>query len=159
MLSVRRNSRTVHNGRLYLLLVLLAMLGALATAVPASAATGPEARPAAGRATVAPSNVHDRQDCSAHLCLSVRFDGFFGYNVKQMAAWLPDADRKGHFEFFGPAGHIANSADRVWHINETYEINGLWTGNAGALWCVRFWVYNAATRHWGTISGNYCIRS
>lgn len=126
-----------------LLLAAAALLSVLVAAAPASA-------------VVTPANLHDTNNCSAHLCLSVRYDGILGWNVKQLAAWLPDANRKGHFEFFGPAGHIANSADRVWRINETYEINGLWTGNGGALWCVRFWVYNASTRHWGTISGNYC---
>jgi hypothetical protein len=127
-----------------LLLAAAALLSVLVAAAPASA-------------VVTPANLNDTTNCSAHLCLSVRYDGILGWNVKQLAAWLPDANRKGHFEFFGPAGHIANSADRVWRINETYEINGLWTGNSDALWCVRFWVYNASTRHWGTISGNYCI--
>jgi hypothetical protein len=104
----------------------------------------------------ATSNINDRTDCSPKLCLSLSFDGFFGYNVKQTAAWIT-TDRRGHFEFFGPGGHIANSVDRVWRRNEYFEINGLWTGNEGALWCARFWVYNTATKHWDTISGNYCI--
>ena len=140
----------------WILLLALALMSIAGAAVPAGAASAP-GHPAAG--VVAPANVRDQTNCSAHLCLSVKFDGFLGYNAKQLAAWLPDADRKGHFEFFGPGGHIANSVNRVWHINEFYEVNGLWTGNGGALWCARFWVYNAATRHWGTISGNYCLAS
>ena len=72
-----------------LLLAAAALLSLLAAAAPASA-------------VVRPANIHDTMDCSAHLCLSVKYDGTLGWNVKQLAAWLPDANRKGHFEFFGP---------------------------------------------------------
>ena len=75
-----------------LLLAAAALLSVLVTAAPASA-------------VVRPANINDTMDCSAHLCFSVKFDGILGWNVKQLAAWLPDANRKGHFEFFGRLAH------------------------------------------------------
>jgi hypothetical protein len=121
-----------------------------AGAAPARAATGGETALAAGP-------THSRLTCDEFLCLEVQYDGYFGDNVRHLAAWLANNPRTGHFQFFGPGGHIANSVQKTWRRAEYFGVGGFWTGNSGALWCVRFWVYNNG--HWDTISGNYCQRA
>ena len=62
----------------------------------------------------------------------------------------------GHFEFFGPAGHIANSVTKTWGGGETYSYSRFMTGNKGALWCARFWAYYTPSG-WFNDSGNICV--
>ena len=130
----------------------LALAGAVAVlltalAVPAGAA------PAAGSAAAA---IHTRSSCNSRICLQTRYDGYFGHNVRGMTSWLK-YQRRGHFQFFGPAGHIANSDNRTWIAYEAFDYNRFMTGNSDALWCARFWVYNNG--HWDDDSGIVCTNS
>jgi hypothetical protein len=158
----RRGANTSGQRSAYRGLVLLGVVALLvgALVIPASAApasTGPAGAATGGQTALAAGPTHGRLTCDAFLCLEVTYDGYFGFNVRRMAAWLANNPRTGHFEFFGPGGHIANSVQKTWRRAEYFGVNGFWTGNRGALWCVRFWVYSNG--HWGTISGNYCQRA
>jgi hypothetical protein len=93
--------------------------------------------------------------CNDWICTSVKLDGYRGHNVTNVTVRTKKA-LQGHFEVFGPGGHIANSETRSWQKDEMYGVEGFWHGNTGDLWCGRFWIYqNGAYRN---VSGNVCVK-
>ncbi|WP_137726570.1 hypothetical protein [Prescottella subtropica] len=73
-----------------------------------------------------------------------------------MYGWLDGgAARVGHFQFFGPNGWQYSGVNRTWGPGEKDQWTGLATGNAGDLWCARFW--EGSNGNWIDITGPICV--
>jgi hypothetical protein len=155
----RTGARGRQPGRLGV--VLLGIVATLLTALVGPAGAAPVGRFSGDRSATTDlqattAAIHTRSSCNSRICLETRYDGYFGHNVRGMTAYLKYGQR-GHFQFFGPAGHIANSDTRTWVAWEAFDYNRFMTGNSDALWCARFWVYNNG--HWADWSGIVCTNS
>ncbi len=77
-------------------------------------------------------------------------------NISEMYGWLDGgAARVGHFQFFGPNGWQYSGVNRTWGPGEKDQWTGLATGNAGDLWCARFW--EGSNGNWIDITGPICV--
>lgn len=53
----------------------------------------------------------------------------------------------GHWELFGPYGHIRSSDGAYWANNSSFSWSGYQDGSSNQLWCARYWDHTIAGPH------------
>lgn len=88
------------------------------------------------------------------LCVS--FEGHTDPDPFRMTTTM-HADRSpyGHWEFFGPRGHIASSGDGYSYRGQGFGWNQWFDGGWGDLWCARFWELRGGT--YIQVTQNVCV--
>ncbi|AQA21611.1 hypothetical protein BTZ20_0775 [Rhodococcus sp. MTM3W5.2] len=92
------------------------------------------------------------------VCNTTVFNSFnpWAHDVAQMQGRLEGGiSRVGHFQFWGPNGFVYNGVNRGWGPGERDTWVGYAPGNAGALWCARFW--EGGNGNWVDVSGPICV--
>jgi hypothetical protein len=108
---------------------------------------------AASASHVFAAKISTKRQCKSgdKICTEIRIDE--NQDVSQITLTAQEP-LQGHFEVFGPGGHIANSPTALWQAGERFPVYGSWAGNHGDLWCGRFWIFK--NNQYVNISGNIC---
>lgn len=84
---------------------------------------------------------------SDRVSVTVWYDGCLDYLVRMRASIRGEA-RHGHFEFYGPDGHLTNSATRVWSAADLAKMGDYHLPSKdGDRWCARFWEHRDGGVH------------
>lgn len=142
---------------------LLLLAGLAATARPALAST---AEAAVTTRAVASAPNSDRtalveyvkcQESSPGVwfTLCVSFEDYLDPDVFRMTTTVHGQSPYGHWEFFGPHGHIADSGNGYFSTGQGFGWNQFMTGGWGDRWCARFWELRSGS--YVQITPNVCV--
>ncbi|MER5325225.1 hypothetical protein [Streptosporangium roseum] len=87
------------------------------------------------------------------LCVS--FEDYFDPDVFRMTTTVHGSSPYGHWEFFGPHGHIADSGNAYFSTGQGFGWNQFMTGGWGDRWCARFWELRNGS--YVQITPNICV--